>query len=61
MLFDEMAREWRGWSGTKEWASLEGELSLSCTADGKGHVDIAIDVRESVYVDKWQLRADGIS
>lgn len=41
LLFDEMAHDWRGWSGTKEWASLERELSLSCTADRKGHVDPA--------------------
>jgi hypothetical protein len=29
---EEMTREWRGWSGAKEWASVEGELKLSCTA-----------------------------
>lgn len=56
-LFDEMARSWRGWSGAREWESLEGELRLSCTADGKGHVDIAIRLAESLHPDRRQVQA----
>lgn len=56
-LFDELAGEWRGWDGAKEWESLEGELKLSCTTDGKGHVDIAIVVKESHYPESWQVDA----
>ena len=59
-LFDEMAREWRGWSGAKEWASVEGELTLSCTTDGKRHVDIAIRVKESLYPDSWRVQATAL-
>jgi len=39
-LFDEMAAEWRGWEGTKEWASLEGELTVAVTHDRVGTVTL---------------------
>ena len=39
-----MAAEWRGWKGEKKWESLEGELSLTCTSDGLGHVAIQVDL-----------------
>jgi hypothetical protein len=29
-LFDELAANWRGWQGTKDWAGMEGGLTLSC-------------------------------
>jgi len=59
-VFDEMAREWRGWSGCKHWESLEGELKLSFTADGKGHVTVAIQLSQSLYPDSWRVQATSL-
>jgi len=33
---------------------------LSCTTDGKGHVDIAIRVKESLYPDSWRVQATAL-
>jgi hypothetical protein len=41
-LFASMARNWRGWEGKKEWESLEGELSLTCTSDPLGHIEVVV-------------------
>ena len=56
-LFDEMARDWRGWDGQKKWESLEGELSLSSSSDGKGHILIEVIAQESVHPDSWRIKA----
>lgn len=32
------ADQWRGWPGEFEWASVEGELTITWTHDGRGHV-----------------------
>ena len=42
LLFQEMARDWKGWSGKKEWAALEGELRLTATSDSSGHITVAV-------------------
>jgi hypothetical protein len=39
-LFDEMVAEWRGWEGTKDWASLEGEVTLAATHNRVGTVTL---------------------
>ena len=55
ILFAEMAHDWRGWEGTKRWASLEGELKFSCASDGLGHVTIEIDLEtEPVAPSNWR-------
>ena len=43
-LFDRMAASWKGWPGTMEWASLEGEMELRCTHDGLGHIDLELSL-----------------
>lgn len=35
-LFAEMAAEWRGWDGTKEWSAVEGDFALSATHNRLG-------------------------
>jgi len=55
-LFDEMSRDWRGWQGSRDWESLEGELKLSCTADGKGHIVVSIRIAESLNPDTWRIQ-----
>lgn len=41
-LFEYMAKEWKGWEGEKEWASIEGEFALSCLSDKKGHIHLKL-------------------
>jgi len=50
-----MSRHWQGWSGVKEWQSLEGELSLACTTDGLGHVYIAVTLQPSLDAETWKV------
>jgi hypothetical protein len=52
-LFDAMAREWRGWAGTKQWESLEGELKLTATRDRTGHITVQVDLHRP---GAWELR-----
>ena len=37
-IFKEMAENWKGWSGSKEWAALEEEFSISCSITSTGIV-----------------------
>jgi uncharacterized protein DUF6228 len=45
-LFEDIAANWRGWSGEKNWASLEGEMRISCTCDKLGHTRMAVLLRD---------------
>ncbi len=60
-FFEELAENWKGWNGEKKWASLEGELSLVCTSDNLGHIEIEVtiydvwSVQHVIYVDAGQL------
>ena len=56
-LFEDMARDWKGWSGAKEWSSLEGELTLRCTQDALGHVALQASLQQSAYPSAWKVEA----
>jgi hypothetical protein len=56
-LFQVMASEWKGWSGTKEWASIEREFIIECTADGRGHVAIRVVLQNQMCEEPWKLEA----
>lgn len=56
-LFDEMARDWKGWRGTKTWAALEDELRLEASADSTGHISLTITMRDYVDPANWRLKA----
>src|SRR5437870_2610550 len=45
-FFEELATNWRGWTGTKVWESVEGELQLQCLSDHTGHITIKVAVRD---------------
>ena len=58
-LFAEAAREWRGWTGTKQWESLEGEFRIVLTIDRLGHVTVEARVQsDPAGPDRWQLEAE---
>jgi hypothetical protein len=55
-LFRDAARRWKGWKGTKDWQSLEGELRLELTTDRTGHVVVDVEVRADYGgPDPWRL------
>ncbi|PYS49468.1 MAG: hypothetical protein DMF68_09885 [Acidobacteria bacterium] len=54
-FFEDLAANWRGWKGKKEWQSLEGEFSLSCTSDGLGHVAIDVVLKSGFYDNDWSV------
>jgi hypothetical protein len=33
-FFADLAAQWKGWEGEKEWHSVEDDFALSCTSDG---------------------------
>jgi hypothetical protein len=57
LLFSEMAANWRGWAGVKEWAALDDDLRLSATADRTGHIALEVTMRACGTAADWQLVA----
>lgn len=57
-LFEDLAKNWRGWAGDKRWESIEGDLKLSCSSDSVGHIEILIELSSVVSnpVDGWDVR-----
>jgi hypothetical protein len=41
-FFNDLAENWRGWRGKREWGTLEGNMSLSATCDSLGHTYLSI-------------------
>lgn len=56
-FFAGLAADWRGWSGKREWSSLEGELALDATIDSTGHVNMSVQIRSGPYPFDWRLSA----
>ena len=61
-FFEEMNRDWRGWSGAKVWNSPDSDyVALSATHDGKGHVLLMVHLvgesRWESQPDAWKVRA----
>lgn len=52
-FFRSMADAWRGWKGERTWSSLEGDLAL--TAKHDGHVQLQIQIRDSI---EWAADAE---
>jgi hypothetical protein len=57
LLFDEMARDWMGWVGTKTWADLDDQLRIEATADLTGHTSLVVTMRDSSDPATWRLEA----
>jgi len=56
-FFRDLAAHWKGWSGKKEWGSLEEELSLVATCDSIGHTSLTVRLRSGPYPFDWTLTA----
>ncbi len=57
-LFERMATSWKGWQGTKEWASMESDMDLRCTHDGLGHIDLELSlINKDGQAEWWRSSA----
>lgn len=57
LLFDEIAREWRGWEQKKQWLALDDDLRLTAISDRRGHIYLQVVMRDSGRPDGWRLEA----
>lgn len=55
-LFLEMAENWTGWEGAKNWASIVGDFSLSCTSDKLGHIAFEVKLVGRDASESWSAR-----
>ena len=55
--FEDLAAHWQGWEGSKEWSTLEQELLLAATHDGRGHITLRIVLHGGVYPHDWKVWA----
>ena len=46
-FFEDLANNWKGFNGEKEWSSLEGEFILGCTSDNLGHFALEVTIRNN--------------
>lgn len=53
-FFGDMAADWRGWKGTRQFESLENDLTISATHDG--HIRLLIELADW-HPDGWRVRA----
>ena len=52
----ELADSWRGFDGVKEYATIEGQLELSCRHDGLGTVECRATLRQP-WPPEWSMAA----
>lgn len=55
-FFDFLALNWKGWSGTREWSALEGELSFTATSDTLGHTFLEVGLAGRSHGTEWRLQ-----
>lgn len=63
-FFENLAENWKGFEGEKEWSSLESEFSLNCTSDSLGHFALEVTIRnnedtryarKTIFIESGQL------
>ena len=57
-FFDSLARDWKGWDGSRTWTALEADLEIGATSDALGHVSLAVCLYVRGLVGRW--RASGV-
>jgi len=53
-LLESIDRDWRGWAGTRQWADLEGSVTITAVHTGS-HVRFTVELRHGV---SWTARTD---
>ena len=56
-LFDDMAADWRGWEGEKEWSAVDNDFALSCTSDAQGAVAMRATLNGPYHEGEWCVQA----
>ena len=56
-LFNGIARDWRGWDGTRSYSSLEGELDIAARHDGIGQIRLVVSLG-SLSPPSWRLETE---
>jgi len=56
-LFDDMAADWRGWEGEKQWSSVEDDFTLSCTSNAQGVVAMTATLKGPYHEGEWCVQA----
>lgn len=56
-FFDGLAADWKGWPGTREWRSVEGELLLAAKCDSTGHISLSVHLQPGRHPFGWKLCA----
>jgi hypothetical protein len=54
-FISELARDWRGWDGTRRWDALEHGMSIEATHHGR-RIELLFIVRRDYERDAWELR-----
>ena len=52
-LFCDLAKDWAGFKGKKEWGAIEGEFNLSASADAIGHVTLVAEILPTYAMPCW--------
>jgi hypothetical protein len=52
--FAALAQDWRGWSGSRGWWSLEGQFSLDSEHDRLGTVRMVAGLTPAAALTRWQ-------
>jgi hypothetical protein len=58
LLLDEVALEWKGWEGAKEWAALESPFRLVFVHDTIGRVDVKATLGSGWYGSRWSATVE---
>ena len=56
-FFADLAENWRGWPGTKEWKNVEETLVLVASNDCHGHISLVVDLRSRLGERGWFVRS----
>ncbi len=54
-FFRDLAANRSGWFGSKEWGSVEGEVSITASSDTTGHATLSIHLISGPYCFDWDL------
>ncbi|HEY5033123.1 MAG TPA: DUF6228 family protein [Actinomycetes bacterium] len=54
-FFASLERDWKGWSGSRTFESLEQDLTITATHDG--HVQLVVRLRAWTVADGWDASA----
>jgi hypothetical protein len=55
LLFNEMAQNWRGWKGHKQWQDLESRVTLSAKSDSTGHIFLTVELLNSDHTSQIKV------